>query len=171
MIIFINGSFGIGKSSVAELLVPRVPHSLLYDAEEVGYMLRNIYKSIDQPEDFQDLQVWRTLVVQTAEALKKQYHRTLIMPMCIWNESYFDEIISGLNALDSDFYHVCLTASRETIVNRHKQRNDSKEVSKWINDRIEKCLIAYQSNRFEKKINTEYKTITEITDEILAHIH
>jgi len=35
VIIFINGSFGVGKTTVAEKLVSRLPDSLLYDPEEV----------------------------------------------------------------------------------------------------------------------------------------
>jgi deoxyadenosine/deoxycytidine kinase len=69
MIIFINGSFGVGKSSVAELLIKKVPNSLLFDAEEIGYMLRKIYKHIDNPEDFQDFPAWRDLTVKTAAHL------------------------------------------------------------------------------------------------------
>lgn len=36
MIIFINGALGVGKTTVAELLVSRLSNSLLYDPEEVG---------------------------------------------------------------------------------------------------------------------------------------
>ena len=31
MIILVNGSFGVGKTTVAELLVNRIPNSLLYE--------------------------------------------------------------------------------------------------------------------------------------------
>jgi dephospho-CoA kinase len=31
MIIFINGSFGVGKTTVAEMLVKRISNSLLFD--------------------------------------------------------------------------------------------------------------------------------------------
>lgn len=170
MIIFINGAFGIGKSSVAELLVNKISNSLIFDAEEVGYMLRKIYKPIDNPKDFQDLIAWRELTVKTAEALKKQYNRNLIIPMCIWNEKYFDEIIPELKKIDPDFYHFCLVASKETILKRLKGRNDSTEVINWATERIEKCLNAYKSEKFEKKISTEEKTINEIVDEILKNI-
>lgn len=167
MIIFINGSFGVGKSSVAELLVKKIPNSLLYDAEEVGYMLRNIYKPIDNPEDFQDLPAWRILTIKTAELLKQQYSRTLIMPMCIWNESYFDEVISGLKAIDPDFHHFCLVADKETIIKRQSQRNDPEHVTKWVQDRIEKCLVVHNTEKFDIRIQTDNKSIEEIIEEII----
>ena len=42
MIVFINGPFGVGKTTVAERLVGRLPGSLLFDAELVGSFLRRI---------------------------------------------------------------------------------------------------------------------------------
>ena len=170
MIIFINGAFGVGKSSVADVLTHKLPNSLLYDAEEVGYMLRKIYKPIDTPEDFQDLKAWRVLAVKTAEELKKQYNRTLIMPMCIWNEKYFDEITQGLKAIDNDFHHFCLIADEETVIKRLQQRQDSSDVTKWATDRLQKCLISYQSEKFEKRIVTDTKSPEEIGKEIIANI-
>ncbi len=83
MILFINGAFGVGKTTVAELLVKRIPNSLLYDAEEVGYFLQKILKPIDNPDDCQHLPMWRTLTVTTAQLLRLTYGRTLIMPMTI----------------------------------------------------------------------------------------
>jgi deoxyadenosine/deoxycytidine kinase len=170
MIIFINGSFGVGKSSVAEIVTEKIPNSLLYDAEEVGYMLRKIYKPIDDPEDFQDLPIWRELVVKTADALKRQYRRTLIMPMCIWNETYFNEVIPGLKTIDSNFYHFCLLANRETVINRLKQRNDTQKVNAWAIERLDKSITAYQSEKFDTKIFTDNKPIDEVANEIIANV-
>jgi len=36
MIILINGSFAVGKTTTAELLVQRLYHCMLYDPEIVG---------------------------------------------------------------------------------------------------------------------------------------
>jgi broad-specificity NMP kinase len=36
MILFINGPFGVGKTSVARVLVQKMPHSMLDDPEVVG---------------------------------------------------------------------------------------------------------------------------------------
>jgi 2-phosphoglycerate kinase len=54
MIIFINGAFGVGKTSVATELSSLIPDSLMFDPEEIGFMLRNILGSIDKKDDFQE---------------------------------------------------------------------------------------------------------------------
>jgi len=39
MIIWLNGAFGIGKSTIAELLHSKIEISHKYDPEQVGYFL------------------------------------------------------------------------------------------------------------------------------------
>lgn len=55
MIIMINGAFGVGKTTVASNLVQSIPNSMLYDPEEIGYMLRiiitNELKAPDEKTD------------------------------------------------------------------------------------------------------------------------
>ncbi len=170
MIIFINGSFGVGKTTVAELLVQRLPNSLLYDPEEVGYFLSKIVHPIDHFDDFQDLFMWRTLVVTTAKLLKETYRRTLIMPMTIWHRPYFDEVMSGLRSIEPDLLHVCLTASAETLYNRVAQREHTPEARTWIHERIECCVVAFQGPEFAVHIDAEHNTPEEIVQEILVSI-
>lgn len=72
MIIMINGAFGVGKTSVAEALNQTLDNSMLYDPEEVGFMLRNIVtekvlESDEKTNDFQDLELWKTLTVEVAK--------------------------------------------------------------------------------------------------------
>lgn len=71
MIILINGSFVVGKTTIAELLVQRLYHSMLYDPEIVGSGLAYIIKPIETFTDFQDLTAWRPLVLETARVLKQ----------------------------------------------------------------------------------------------------
>lgn len=53
VIVWVNGPFGGGKSTLVEELRPRWPEALVFDPEMVGYVLREI---VDVPTgDFQDL--------------------------------------------------------------------------------------------------------------------
>ncbi len=170
MIIFINGSFGVGKSTLAEKLVERIPNSLLYDPEMAGYYLRAIVGPIDQFDDFQDLAIWRPLVVTTARLLQQTYGRTLIMPMTIWNTAYFDEIMSGLRAFEPQLFHFCLIASKETIYQRLHSRPNSAQASAWVAERIDRCIAAFQSPRFKVQVATDNSAPDELVEEILRYI-
>ena len=166
MIVFINGAFGVGKTTVAERLVQRIPHSLLFDPEEVGYLLRNVLSPIEKPDDFQHYTMWRPLVVKTAQMLLETYQRTLIMPMTFWHLPYFEEVIGGLREIEPDFYHFCLTAPIPVIHARLEQRGEEREGWAWV--RAEWCYNAYQSPLFEQKIPTETLSSEEITETILS---
>ena len=64
MIIVLNGSFGVGKSSTAEALLARLPNAMIFDPEIVGQMVRfitlNVRKGHEDTDDFQDIAMWRT---------------------------------------------------------------------------------------------------------------
>ncbi|SRR5579883_1152080 len=170
MIIFVNGPFGVGKTTVAERLVERVPNSLLFDAEEVGYFLRKIVAPVERPDDFQHLPMWRTLTVTTARWLQGRYGRTLIMPMTIWRKSYFEEVISGLRAFEPEFYHFCLTATEPTLTGRLRGRGDPPDVLAWCLEQAQHCLAAFQSPDFAIQIATDGKTPDALVEEILARL-
>ncbi|MDQ0779704.1 hypothetical protein QF026_008170 [Streptomyces aurantiacus] len=42
MIVWVNGAFGSGKSTLVDELRPRWPEALVFDPEMVGYVLREI---------------------------------------------------------------------------------------------------------------------------------
>ncbi|WP_433522294.1 hypothetical protein ACQPZ2_34800 [Nocardia pseudovaccinii] len=65
MIIWLNGTFGAGKTTTAQELTALLPGSRIFDTEEVGIMLRHVLAS-EIVRDFQDWQPWRALVVAAA---------------------------------------------------------------------------------------------------------
>lgn len=170
MIIFINGAFGAGKTTIAEMLVERIPNSLLFDPEEVGYCLRNIVHPIVQFDDFQDLPPWRPLVVETARHLLKTYERTLIMPMTLWNTAYFVEIMDGLRQFEPQLFHFCLTATEATLLKRLQDRLSSPAAYAWCCERIERCINAFQHDMFAVQLSTDDRTPEELVADLLAHI-
>lgn len=166
MIVFINGSFGVGKTTIANLLLEKISDSLLFDPEDVGSMLQRIIQPIAWSGDFQDYPMWRSLVVETAKGLLQNYNRTLVMPMTIWRDDYFNEVMSGLNSLDSDVHHFCLIAPGETIRRRLRERGNQDE-NDWVFKQIDHCVSAFKAEQFEKKIDSADKTPEEITQIIL----
>jgi deoxyadenosine/deoxycytidine kinase len=172
MIIMINGSFAVGKTTVAELLVQRFTHSMLYDPEMVGVGLAQIVRPIETFTDFQDLTIWRPLVVETARMLKQEYGRTLVVPMTLWHRPYFEEIYAGFQKVDPHLYHFCLTARKETLYKRLAQREHehTEQALAWIQERFDRCVAAFESPAFAIHISTDERTPEEIVTAILDKI-
>lgn len=65
MMIWINGSFGIGKSETANTLHKKLINSFIYDPEQVGYFLwDNFPDDLKRKGDFQDIGMWRNFNYQ-----------------------------------------------------------------------------------------------------------
>lgn len=88
-----------------------LPAGLRYDPELIGEMLQRIVGAIDPVSDFQDLRACRELVADTERALCETYRCTLVMPMTVWREAYFDDLPDGLLRADPDIRCFRLTAT------------------------------------------------------------
>ena len=126
MIIWINGSFGVGKTSTAELLKKELDNSIMYDPEEIGGFLSNMFEH--EKDDFQDYELWRTLNANILQNLSSIYE-TIIIPMTITNLNYYNEIIKGLENSGTEIKHFILSATKENIINRLDSRKNSTEWS------------------------------------------
>lgn len=173
MIIMLNGAFGVGKTTVAKELNRTIKESMLYDPEEVGFLLRSILtEAIKLPEErtdnFQDLKLWKVLVVQVAEHLKRQYNKHLIVPMTIFNKEYFQYIYEGFKNIDQETYHFCLIAEEATIHERLRFRGEKE--GNWCFQQTSKCVAAFQTEQFALKIKTDGKSIDDIVKEIKSEI-
>ena len=71
VIIWLNGPFGVGKTTTAEALLRRLPRAVLFDPEPFGTALRHTVANVATAVDFQDLPGWPTLVVETARILRR----------------------------------------------------------------------------------------------------
>jgi gluconate kinase len=105
VIIWINGGFGAGKTTLAQELHQRLPAALVYDPEDVGLMLR---KWMPSNSDFQHLPSWRELVVATALSLRRNHADTLIVPMSLIRDGYRAEVLGGLTDAGEEILHVFL---------------------------------------------------------------
>ena len=119
VIIWLNGGFGAGKTTLAQELQQRIPDALVYDPEHVGLMLRKWMPSND---DFQHLASWRELVVATALSLRRHHADTLIVPMSLIRDAYRAEILGGLAAAGEEVLHVFLELDAAVLRERLNAR-------------------------------------------------
>ncbi|WSQ13033.1 AAA family ATPase [Streptomyces sp. NBC_01231] len=116
MIVWLNGTFGAGKTTTAKELTARVPDSRLFDAEKVGEMLWHV---LGVPErDFQDFPPWRGLVVEAARQVLDYVGGTLVVTQTVLVEQYWREIHRGLTQAGIPVHHFLLDTDRETLVER-----------------------------------------------------
>ncbi|TWS25916.1 ATP-binding protein [Tsukamurella sputi] len=119
MIIWLNGGFGAGKTTLAAELHRRIPQAVVLDPEDVGAML---WKWLPRNDDFQDLASWRELVVASAASLRRHHAAVLIVPMTLLRDAYREEILGGLEAAGERVLHVFLDAAPEVIRDRLEAR-------------------------------------------------
>ena len=141
MMIWINGTFGVGKTTAGQTLVKAQPALRLFDPEAVGYMLMNNLN--DQAfSDFQDLPAWRALVPATALEIRRHTGQHLVAVQTVLREDYWAELKASFNQLDDQVVHVVLDADEGTLRNRIE--NDQVELSarQWRLDHLERYAAA-----------------------------
>ena len=128
VIIWINGAFGAGKTTLAEELHRRLPDAVVYDPEDVGLML---WKWMRPDGDFQHLPSWRELVVATALSLRRHHADTLIVPMSLIRDAYRAEILGGLADAGEEVLHVFLETDAGVLRERLNARVTDPKYSDW----------------------------------------
>jgi hypothetical protein len=175
LIVWVNGAFGSGKSTLVDELRPRWPGALVYDPEMVGYVLREI---VEVPTgDFQDLRLWRRQVANLAVGLVEEYRRPVLVPMTLVNPGYVGEIFSTLKDAGIDVHHFFLKVSREVLEKRidgriHAPGDPEREerVRRWCKDRIEPCMAAADTLPSDTVFLDGELTPQELADQLLARI-
>lgn len=118
MIVWLNGTHGVGKTTTARLLQPLIPDSHVLDAEKVGEVLMDVRPPLADLGDFQHWAPWRPLVVETARRLLEHTGGVLIMPMTVLIEAYWREIRQGLDQYGTPVRHLLLHADEPVLRRR-----------------------------------------------------
>jgi hypothetical protein len=117
VIVWLNGTFGCGKTATAAELRCLIPSSRVFDPETVGYMLQP--NLADHPvTDFQHWPPWRRLVVATAAELARFTGQHLIAPQTVLDRGYLDQIFTGLRDAGLAVFHVVLDADDDILRQR-----------------------------------------------------
>ncbi|MEV8441736.1 AAA family ATPase [Actinosynnema sp. NPDC051121] len=174
MIIWLNGGFAAGKTTLAWELHRRLPGALVYNPEDVGLML---WKWLPPNDDFQDLPSWRELVVATALSLRRHHTHTLIVRMSLVRDAYRAEILGGLVDAGEEVLHVFLEADadvlRERLVARGPVPGDpesDRSALDWALSRMDPAAGARQPDG-TVVLRSDRLTPAELADAVLAARH
>jgi tRNA uridine 5-carbamoylmethylation protein Kti12 len=126
MILWINGTFGSGKTTLSYELNYLIDHSLRYDPELLGeHLMKTIPKRIAE-NDFQHYKAWREMVVSVLSELSAKMPDTLIIvPMTLTNKKYRQEIFCELSGNGIQVAEVILTISADKLIENLKSRHEN----------------------------------------------
>ncbi len=164
MIIWINGAFGVGKTTCAYELNKRLPDSFVYDPENIGYFINKNFPQNMRKSNFQNYRKWRLFNYEILKYLSEAYSGIILVPMTLVNPQYYDEIIGRLLRKDIEVMHLILYADKETICKRLHKRLEWG--NSWAKSQIERCIYCYDHDITEIKIITDGKSVDDVVKEI-----
>ncbi len=165
MILLLNGAFGIGKTTVARLLVGRLGRAVLFDPEPIGVVLQRVTRVYD----FQDLRLWRRLTVAGLR-VARLFYRNVVVPMAFSNAEYLREIRDAARRIDPDVRHFCLVAPVEEVHARLRNRGEDPARSAWQYRRAAECCAVHGGAEFATQVPAAGRTPAEIADELASVI-
>ncbi|RZS37449.1 AAA domain-containing protein [Herbihabitans rhizosphaerae] len=163
MLLWINGPFGGGKTQVAHELHRRVGDSFVCDPELLGFGLHRMIPR-HLRDDFQDLPVWRSGVLDTLDGLAREYDGVIIVPMTMVVPAYFEQIVGGLREAGHEVVHVSLLASRETVLRRLRWRAEG--ARGWAASKVDTCLDSLRRDEFRHHVHTDTLTVPQVADRV-----
>lgn len=176
MVIIINGSFGVGKTTVAKILRQKIDEGVVFDPEKIGFVLRRLPAffpfSGRNFDDYQDISLWRSLNIRLIDFCHRFRSSKIIVPMAFSNLDILNEFRWELEKKNIEIRHFCLTASQETIFKRLEKRGVQplSGESQWIYRKATHCCQVHKLREYQEQINTEEKSPSEVADEIIQKL-
>lgn len=161
MILWINGAFGAGKTTIAHELHRRIPHSFVYDPENAGSFIRDNLPEQLSKGDFQDFPLWREFNYSMLRHIYREFPGTIIVPMTIVNPQYLHEIAGRLRHDGAVLHHFALRASRETLLQRLLSRGEGED--SWAAGQMDRCIDGLSSDVFRHHLDTDKLSVEALT--------
>ncbi|MDH5042113.1 AAA family ATPase [Enterococcus faecalis] len=168
MIIWLNGAFGAGKTTIAHELQQKLPNAIIYDPEIIGSALMELVPEEMKENDFQEYQEWRCWNAHLLKRLSKASGRPIIVPMTLYKNEYEEELIGYLRRAGIDVYHFLLAVEKEEILQRLLKRNDG--TFEWGKNKLPEVLEGFHQIQFTEIFRNHSADTTEIVATILNRI-
>lgn len=166
VIIWLNRTFGSGKTQTAIELHRSIPHSYVFDPENAGFYIRDNLPGGMSKNDFQSHPLCRELTYSMLRYIDSEYNGTIIVPMTLVDTDYFMQIVGRLRSEGIVVRHFTLTASTETLYSRLKGRGEGR--GSWAAVQMERCLTGLENKLFECYVDTEQISIPEVAGIIMS---
>lgn len=139
MIIWLNGPYGVGKSTLAEALREALPECFIFDAEQIGNAIRENMPEEFFCETFEEYPLWHDTCVRLLTQISRSYAGHVLVPMTLaLPESV--ETITRIFQQGADVRHVILTAEADEILRRIVARDEPPDC--WCAQQSRRCLAA-----------------------------
>jgi adenylylsulfate kinase-like enzyme len=171
VIIWLNGTFGAGKTTTALALAGMMPNARVFDAETVGYLLMATLQD-HEFSDFQDLPPWRALVPVVTSEIARFTGQHLLVTQSVLNETYWTELQQGLNEHALDVFHIVLHADPETLAQRITADQQDPRARQWRLDHIAGYLAAqnWMEAAADLMIDTTALPVLEVASSIVQAV-
>ncbi len=169
MLLWINGTFGGGKTATAYELNRRLPGSVVCDPEHVGFGMHRMLPAALR-SDFQDLPTWRRSVMELLSLTLAAWDGPVIVPMTLVNSGYFQEIIGSLRDDGFAVHHFALLAEPATVRRRLARRSLGTELKpgSWAIDHLSEYLQRLRAPEFAQHVHTDQQTVAQVADAIAS---
>ena len=167
MIIWLNGTFGAGKTTTGMRLAGRLANARLFDPEEVGYLLMRTLED-HEFRDFQDLAPWRELVPVFTEKIARFTGQHLIAVQTVLREDYWQELTAGFERTSLDIFHVLLHVDSDVLAERIKADEVEAVACQWRLDHISDYEKArpWMESAADLVIDTTHLPAAEVAERI-----
>ncbi len=120
MIIWINGPFGAGKTTLAKRLRDRRSKSLIFDPEEIGFVVKK-RSPCQRAETIRISPCGGDFTIAAVREIRRNYSQDIIIPMTLVHPDYLTEILDGVRRIDDQLLHIFLTLNEDLL--RHRIAN------------------------------------------------
>lgn len=167
MIVLINGTYGVGKSTVARSIQEKIPNVEILESDfYYSQMLNENPYSVGGGTTPQNNMTFLTRFKKVIFDQLDDINKITIVVMAITQDECKNEILEPLIEKSAEFYHFILTANHETILDRINNQ-DNRE--KMFATSFLEPNIKFLENNFQNvpRIKTDNKDISAVADEII----
>jgi cytidylate kinase len=136
VILWLNGTFGAGKTTTSRCIAGSSDEWHLFDPEWVGYMLRANLEGVEF-SDFQDLAAWRRLVPLVAREITLLTGDDLLVCQTVLVQHYWEELRLGLQGQGLEVFHVLLDCDELVLRRRIASDEDDRDAEEWRTNHLD----------------------------------